>query len=169
MVPTNSRNAASPPLPELLLPGDLAPGGAQQLIVGPVRVRPVRDSTLGSHQRFTQGAVVGNHPLPASPTPWWRGKCGAESSQHSGPISFRGEGGAGVAGDGKGSGPHQQATPSSPSLRSGGPPQGGHNPEEQWLERSSLRRSSDVRLPSRNAPRSSLVGSVSDCCLLRRR
>ncbi len=55
-------------LPQLLLTDDLAESGAQQLAVGLVRVRPARVSTMGPHQRFTQGAVVGNHPLPASPT-----------------------------------------------------------------------------------------------------
>lgn len=55
-------------LPQLLLTDDLAESGAQQLAVGLVCVRPARVSTMGPHQRFTQGAVVGNHPLPASPT-----------------------------------------------------------------------------------------------------
>jgi hypothetical protein len=55
-------------LPRLLLTDDLAESGAQQLAVGLVRVRPARVSTMGPRQRFTQGAVVGNHPLPASPT-----------------------------------------------------------------------------------------------------
>lgn len=37
-----------------------------------------------------------------------------------------GEGGAGVAGDGRGRGFLNWASPSSPSLRSDGPPPGGH-------------------------------------------
>ncbi len=45
-------------------------GGAQQLAVGSVRARRALGATLGSHQRFIQGAVGGNHPLPASPTPF---------------------------------------------------------------------------------------------------
>ncbi len=39
-----------------------------------MRVWPGRDSTLGSYQRSAQDAVAGNHPLPTSPTPWWRSK-----------------------------------------------------------------------------------------------
>ena len=38
------------------------PGGAQQSGVGSVRARPARVSTLGPHERSTQGAVIGNDP-----------------------------------------------------------------------------------------------------------
>ncbi len=53
-----------------MLPDDPAQGGAQQLTPGPVRAGPALASTLGLQRRFAQGAVVGNHPLPASPTPF---------------------------------------------------------------------------------------------------
>jgi hypothetical protein len=39
-------------------------------LLSSVRAQPARDATIRPHQGSAQGAVVVNHPLPASPTPF---------------------------------------------------------------------------------------------------
>ncbi len=74
-------------------------------LLGSVRARRVRDATIEPHPRSAQDAVVGSEPLPASPTPFH--SMGEE--QDPGVFAAEwpnllpwGEGGAGVAGDGRG-------------------------------------------------------------------
>ena len=91
-------------------------GGAQQFTVGSVRARAARVSTLGSLQRFTQGAVVGNDPLPASPTPWWRSNSLPRSGVFAAPAGGESEQGAGTKPPTAGA---ELSPPAEWSLRSG--------------------------------------------------
>ncbi len=72
VVPTNSRNAASLTPRRIVAPRWACPRRCPTINCW-FGARPIGSCfNTGPQRRSAQGAFVGNHPLPTSPTPWWR-------------------------------------------------------------------------------------------------